>query len=133
MILVCSHYVHTMLKSKNFYSLKNINKASCIFLLSGSVMPNSLPPHGLYPWTTACQDPLCTGFSWQELLEPVAISYSRGSSQSRDATCVSCTGRQVLGSPRIVTQALKRLRSDTIDISGKQYKVTLFIAVILSQ
>ena len=60
-ILVCSHYV----TYKNFYSLKNINKASCI-MLSGSVVPNSLPPHGPYPWTIACQVPLCTGFTWQE-------------------------------------------------------------------
>ena len=58
-------YVYTMLRKK-FLLFKNINKASCIFLLSGSVVPNSLPPHGLYPWTAACQAPLCTGFSWQE-------------------------------------------------------------------
>ena len=30
------------------------------------------------------------------ILECVAISFSRGSSQPRDPTCISCTGRQVL-------------------------------------
>ena len=30
------------------------------------------------------------------ILEWVAISYSRGSSQARDRTCISCPGRQIL-------------------------------------
>ena len=30
------------------------------------------------------------------ILEWVAISFSKGSSQPRDKTCVSCTGRQIL-------------------------------------
>ena len=30
------------------------------------------------------------------MLEWVAFSYSRGSSQPRDLTCVSCIGRQIL-------------------------------------
>ena len=36
------------------------------------------------------------GISWARILEWVAISYSRGSSWSRDWTCVSCIGRWVL-------------------------------------
>ena len=46
------------------------------------------------PWTINHQAPLSTGFSWSEY-----ISFSRGSSQPRDRTCISyisCTGRQVL-------------------------------------
>ena len=34
--------------------------------------------------------------SQARILEWVAISYSRGSSQPRDQTCVSCIGRQIL-------------------------------------
>ena len=54
------------------------------------------------PWIVACQAPLSMGFSRQRILEWVAISYSRGSSLSRDwncvscISCVSCTGRQIL-------------------------------------
>ena len=36
------------------------------------------------------------GFSQARILEWVAISFSRGSSQTRDQTRVSCIGRQIL-------------------------------------
>ena len=36
------------------------------------------------------------GISQERILEWIAISFSRGSSQPRDRTCVSCTGRQIL-------------------------------------
>ena len=45
------------------------------------------------PWTVACQAPLCYGVFQGGILEQVAISFSRGSSQPRDQThicCVSC-------------------------------------------
>ena len=41
------------------------------------------------PWTVACQAPLSTGFFQPRILEWVAISSSRGSSQSRDLACIS--------------------------------------------
>ena len=47
------------------------------------------------PWTVAHQAPLSMEFSRQEILEWVAISYSRRSSQPRDQThifCISGTG-----------------------------------------
>ena len=50
------------------------------------------------PWTVASQALLSMVFSRQEY-QLVAISYSRGSSQPRDQTwvsCISCIGRQVL-------------------------------------
>ena len=50
-------------------------------------------------WTIAHQASLIHGISQSRILEWVAISYSRGSSQPRDQTCVSCiscTGRQIL-------------------------------------
>ena len=51
------------------------------------------------PWTIACQAPLSMGILQAYILEWVAISFSRGSSQPRDPTrlsCVSCIGRRVL-------------------------------------
>ena len=38
------------------------------------------------PWTAACQAPLSMGFSMARILEWVAISFTRGSSQPRDQT-----------------------------------------------
>ena len=51
-------------------------------------MSLNLWPHGL----VAHQPPLSSGFPRQEW---VAISLSRGSSQSRDQICVSCIGRWI--------------------------------------
>ena len=48
------------------------------------------------PWTAAHQAPLSMGISQARILEWVAISFSRGSSQAWDWTCVSCTGRRIL-------------------------------------
>ena len=47
------------------------------------------------PWTVACQAPLPMGFPGRNT-GMVAISSSRGSSQPRDCTCVSCIGRWIL-------------------------------------
>ena len=49
------------------------------------------------PWTVC--SPLGSsvhGISQARILEWVAISFSRGSSQSRDRTCISCIDRQIL-------------------------------------
>ena len=57
------------------------------------------------PWTVAHQPPLVHGIfqarilEWAGILEWVTISFSRGSSQPRDRThvsCVSCIDRQGL-------------------------------------
>ena len=48
------------------------------------------------PWIIAHQAPLSMGILQARILECIAISYSRGSSQPRDRTqvfCISCTGR----------------------------------------
>ena len=50
-------------------------------------MSDSLWP----PWTVAYQAPLFMGFSRQGYWSGVAISFSRGSSQPRDRTQISCT------------------------------------------
>ena len=47
-------------------------------------------------WTLACQAPLSMGFSRQEYWSGVAVPSSRGPSQPRDPTCVSC-GSYVAG------------------------------------
>ena len=48
------------------------------------------------PWTAARQAPLSMGFPQASILEWVAIFFSRGSSLSRDGTCVSWIGRRIL-------------------------------------
>ena len=60
-----------------------------------SVVSDSLWLHGLYSPSSSSAH----GIFQARLLEWVAISYSRGYSQSRDQTgvsCVSCIGRQIL-------------------------------------
>ena len=50
-------------------------------------------------WTVACQAPLSMGILQARILEWVAISFSKASSQPRYRTCisyVSCIGRRVL-------------------------------------
>ena len=47
-------------------------------------------------WTVACQAPLTIEFPRQEYLSGVVISFSMGSSWSKDWTHVSCIGRQIL-------------------------------------
>ena len=47
-------------------------------------------------WTLACQPPMPMGFSRKEYWSGVAMPSSRGPSQPRDPTCVSC-GSYVAG------------------------------------
>ena len=67
---------------------------TCLCTCACSVVSNSVTP-----WTVAWKTPLSMEFSRQEVLEWVAISYSRGSSQPRDLTQVSpvfCIGQWIL-------------------------------------
>ena len=50
----------------------------------------SVVSYSVTPWTVACQAPLPMGILQARILEWVAMPSSRGSSQSRDRTCVSC-------------------------------------------
>ena len=62
-----------------------------------SVMSDSLQPHGLSSTRLLC--PTSEGSLQLRILEWVAISSSRGSSQPRDQTwvfCISCAGRWIL-------------------------------------
>ena len=78
---------------------------SCSVQFSRSVTSDSLRPHGLAAQVspTLCHPMDCSppGFSVHgivqaRILEWVAISSSRGSSQPRDWTCTSCIGRRIL-------------------------------------
>ena len=68
-----------------------LNMKDKLLICCCSVMSNSLQPQGLYPTRH-----LCLWDFQARILEWVTISYSRGSSQPRDRTHISCTGRQVL-------------------------------------
>ena len=62
--------------------------------VSRSVVSDSLRPSGLY------QAPLPMEFSRPRILEWVAISFSKGSSQPKDQTQVSCiVGKFLLSEP----------------------------------
>ena len=68
------------------------------------------------PWTVSHQAPLSLGFFQARILEWVAVFFSRGSSQPRDQThisCVSCIGRQILY-PSATQEAL----GDIIGVTG---------------
>ena len=68
------------------FSFKTTDKCSVMF-------------NSAIPWTIACQAPLSMGFFQTRILEWVAISFSRRSSQPKYRTQVSfvcCTGRQIL-------------------------------------
>ena len=56
-----------------------------------SVVSNSLQPHWLQPTRL-----LVHGILQARILEWVAISFSRGTSPTRDRTCVSCISRWIL-------------------------------------
>ena len=58
----------------------------CCCLLA-KYCPTLLQPHGLRP---------TIGFLQARILEWVAISFSRGSFQPRDQTCISCIEKQIL-------------------------------------
>ena len=64
----------------------------CLWLLSREVSSASF----VTSWTVAHPAPLSMGFFQARILERVATPSSRRSSQPRDRTRISCTGRQIL-------------------------------------
>ena len=60
-------------------------------------------------WTVACQTPLSMKNFQARILEWIAISYSRGSSQPRVQNHVSCSGKQILDQCAIWEAPLKWL------------------------
>ena len=91
------YYDHLWLKKYSwsqsdlqFENLQENKKPKILFLAQ-------LHPTLCSPIDVTCQAPLSMGFPRQEFWSEDAISYSRGSSQPRDRTqvsCISCIGRQ---------------------------------------
>ena len=75
--------------------IQNLSVCDLIAVLvsGGGLVTNSY--FFVTPWTVALQAPL-SGISQARILEWVAISSSRISSQTRYWTCVSCVGRRIL-------------------------------------
>ena len=80
---VLEEHRHWLFKESSHYriNLKKISALRC------SVISDSLQPHGLY---VTCQAPLSMGTLQARILGCVAMSFSRGSSQPRDRSRVSC-------------------------------------------
>ena len=84
-----------MVRTSKIYSLSNFqvcNTILSLLLFSCSVLSDSF----LTSWTVALQAPLSMGILQARILEWVAISFSRGSSQPRGRTSISCISRWVL-------------------------------------
>ena len=71
---------------KCLHSLQNQNGGVVLWVLSGF----SNVQFFVAPWTVACQSPLSMGILQARILEWVATHSSRGSSQPRDRTHISC-------------------------------------------
>ena len=67
-----------------------INKRTNTWFCGAAVLSCSVMSDSVTPWTAALQAPLSMGILQQRILEWVAMPSSRGSSQSRDRTQVSC-------------------------------------------
>ena len=85
------------MRTSKIYSLSNFQEYNTILsllllLFSRSVLSDSFSTS----WTVALQAPLSMGLLQARILEWVAISFSRGSSQPRDQTSISCISRWVL-------------------------------------
>ena len=77
----------SLIKEYITYTYKQIHLYSC----EKKKVSHSVVSDSATPWTVAPQAPLSMGFSQLEkLLEWVAIPFSRGSSQPKDQTQVSC-------------------------------------------
>ena len=84
---------------------------------SCSVVSDSLWPYGLYSWPGSSVD----GIFQARILELVAIPYSRGFSQPRDWTQVSCTAGLTINEWRKPLIKICFLRND----NTKKYKLSM--------
>ena len=66
------------------------NICKCVCMLSHSVMSDSATPIDSSPPGSSAH-----GIFHATIVEWVSISYSRGSSQTRDQICISCIGSQI--------------------------------------
>ena len=96
----------------------------CPAMLSHSVMPNSLRPHGLQPARLLCP----WGFSRQEYWSGLLMPSSRGSSQPRDQTQVSpiAGGFFTVGATREALDRLHTLRHILVDLQSDSLYIWIF-------
>ena len=89
------------------------------------------------PWTLAHQAPLVHGAFQESIQEWVATSFSRGSSQPRDLTLVSCIADSLLSDPAEKPDCLVWIKKIQADLAftprGKQAKKRPRSEVSLSQ
>ena len=72
-------------QGSSILAAKLVQHRLCTWVLSHSVVYNSLQPHELYPPGSSVH-----GISQARILGWLAISFSRGPSQPRDCTHISC-------------------------------------------
>ena len=65
-------------------------------------------------WTIAHQAPLFHGISQARILEWIAVSFSRGSSQTRDQTFMSCIAGEPLRSPSKISMERQNIDGDRL-------------------
>ena len=82
--------IHLLGECMNDSSLVQLRTSMCMCVLSHSVMSNSLWSNGLWPPGSSVH-----GILQARILELVAISFSRGSFQPRDQTCISYIERWI--------------------------------------
>ena len=88
--LFCNRKVYFFLKRNNTHFLC-LSKKSCWFCCYIAKSCLTLQPRNPSLLVSSVH-----GIFWARILKQVAISFSAGSSQPRDQTCVSCIGRQIL-------------------------------------
>ena len=90
------------------------------------------------PWTVSHQPPLVHGIFQARILEWVAISFSRGSSQPRDQThvsCVSCIWQGLyllshLGSSKYGCDSLKKITEKDQNSRNSQWSILLQVSML---
>ena len=98
MATMCGSNLVKVEKSLNLYNLRERDHIHITFIIVYCyvcMVSQSYMTVYVTPWTIACMAPLFMVFQ-ARILEWVAISSSRGSSQPRDRTCISCIGRWIL-------------------------------------
>ena len=106
------------LQGKMYQNTVVSNKLSLFCVCA--VFSHSLVQLLVIPWTVACQAPLSLGNLQARVLEWVAMPSSRGSSQSKDQTQVSCIYQLIYqGSPILYNWGLIKVLSIIPRLQGK--------------
>ena len=96
-ILMMNYIVHSLKQTKTpKNSMFGLSKCPCECVCVYVCVCTQLCPTLCNPIDFSPPGSSVYGIFQAQMLEWVAIPFSRGSSQSRDQTCVSCTGRPIL-------------------------------------